>query len=117
MRLSIGSHSSPPLWGQGVHDGVALFGHPPLDHSRGLEVAEPVGEQVRGHAGETIEQLAVAGGSHEELADDRQTPPVTHDIESPPISQTVRKPFSLTRTRFMASRTQWRAGALRADRR
>src|SRR5262249_16096619 len=69
--------------GEGVQDGVALLGQPPLDHPGGLEVPEAVGEQVRGHAGKPLDQLTVAGGSDQQLADDEQIPAVTQDIERP----------------------------------
>jgi putative sterol carrier protein len=69
--------------GEGIHDGVALLGQLPFDYPGGLEVPEAVGEQVRGHAGEALDQLAVAGGSDQQLADDEQIPAVTYYIERP----------------------------------
>src|SRR5207237_9774442 len=69
--------------GEGVQDAVALLSQPPLDHPSGLEVPQAVGEQVRGHTGKPVDQLTVAGGTDQKLADYEQIPAVTHDIERP----------------------------------
>ncbi|WP_435826544.1 hypothetical protein [Nonomuraea dietziae] len=47
----------------------------------GVEVAEPVGEQVGRDAGQAVDQVPVAGGGDEELADDEQVPPVADEFE------------------------------------
>ena len=51
------------------------------NHAALLEMAQAIGQEVRGYAGKPFFQLAVATGPEEQLADDEQGSAVTHDVE------------------------------------
>ena len=48
-----------------------------------FQLAEPVGQQVGGDAGQLGAQVAVAAGAADQLAQDQQRPPLAQHVEAP----------------------------------
>lgn len=53
----------------------------PADDSGGCQLVEPVGQHVRADPGQVVLQVAVSLGAQDELTNDEQSPPFTHQVQ------------------------------------